>query len=174
MSEKSRRNRFVMDSIEGVKLVHPDGREEYVKDIKLPEEEEEAKVCFSAYLKAAWAEVQKAAENGDDNGDLGHFNRLCRCGVRTNWSDLDSESFLHNYHRCVAAVAHNISVLERFWQKQVELFRFHDVARIVSEQEAIWSEWQKEKRFLNSRMVQAVLTTSELIKERGWEEFKRD
>ena len=36
-----RHNRFVMDSIEGVKLIHPDGTEEYVKDMVIPPEENE-------------------------------------------------------------------------------------------------------------------------------------
>lgn len=36
-----RHNRFVMDSIEGAKPIHPDGTEEYIKDLVIPPEEEE-------------------------------------------------------------------------------------------------------------------------------------
>jgi hypothetical protein len=175
MSKKDPWNRFVMKSNEGVKIIHVDGREESVEDIELPEDGEDlAKISFADYLKAAWTEVQNAAESRKDSGDLKYFNELCRRGVRANWSNLESSTFLANYHRCIAAVNKNVSVLEKFLPKQVELFRCHDLARIIVEQDLIWSEWQREKHYLSPNMVQAVIATSELIKNRGWERFRSD
>lgn len=173
MSEKSRRNRFVMDSIEGVKLIHPDGREEYVKDIEVSEEEdEEVKICFVDYLKDAWIRARLDADSGDDNGDLEYFNHLCRRGVLANWSALEPKDFLETYHRCIAVISRRVAVVERFLPSQVILFRNHNAASIVSEQKTIWDEWSKERRCLNAEMVNAMIETSKLIDGR-WDEFRR-
>ncbi|HWD37680.1 MAG TPA: hypothetical protein VG944_02445, partial [Fimbriimonas sp.] len=40
MPEKSRWDRIVIDNIEGVKLIHPNGQEEDIRSIKRPEEEQ--------------------------------------------------------------------------------------------------------------------------------------
>ena len=167
-------NRFMIDSLEGIALVHPDGTKEYIKEMEFPEEQGEdemAEIGFADYLKAAWAEVQKAAENPDDNGDLGYFSRLCRRGVLKNWSALEPSGFLGTYHRCIAVIAKKASTVERYWDDQVALFRNHDPARIVAEQESIWEEWKTRKCYLNSKMVNALTVTSGLINS-GWEEFK--
>lgn len=166
----SGQNRFALNSLDGVVLVHSDGTKEYVKDMKIPEEEA-VETSFADYLKAAWTQVQMAAESGTENGDLAYFNGLCRRGVRANWSALEPKSFLENYHRCIAVIAKRVAVVEKFLPSQVVLFRDHDAARIIAEQESIWDEWKKKKRFMNSKMVNAMIETSKLLNGR-WDWFK--
>jgi hypothetical protein len=177
MSENSHRNRFVMDSIEGIKLIHPDGTETDIKDIKVPpnvheeEEEGEVKICFTDYLKDAWDRTRQDADKGCDNGDLEYVNRLCRRGVLANWSDLEPKTFLETYHRCIAVISRKVAVVETFLPSQVALFRNHDAARIMAEQESIWDEWSKERRCLNHKMVNAMIETSKLLNG-CWDEFR--
>lgn len=166
--------RFILDSIDGISLIKRDGQEIDIKDFPAKGSEAEGdKMCFDDYLTAAWTRTRRDAEKGLDNGDLKFFHNLCRRGVQDNWSKLQPKSFLENYHRCIAAIAKRVSVLEKFLPSQVALFRNHDAARIVSEQESIWDEWKREKRFLNSKMVNAVIETSKLVNE-DWEQFRSD
>jgi hypothetical protein len=102
------------------------------------------------------------SEKGLDDGDLKDFHELCRRGVRKNWSALRQVKFLQKYHRCVAAIAKRVATLEKNWPWQVALFRRHNATRIVAEQRAIRDEWSRDKCFLNSRMVDAVIATAEL------------
>jgi hypothetical protein len=126
---------------------------------------------FTDYLAGALARALEDERQRLDHGDLEYFNRLCRQGVYKNWSALDPKLFLKNYHRCVAAVAKKVAVVEKNWPKQVALFRHHDPARIVRERDVIWEEWKVDKCYLSPKMVEAVIATAELIN-CSWDDFK--
>ncbi len=140
-----------------------------VKSSELPEDQ----LAFANYLRAALARALEDSESECDHGDLKYFNELCRRGVSDNWSTLEPVPFLGAYHRCIAAAAKQAAVVEKNWDRQVALFRQHDAARIVADQDKIWEEWERDKCYLSPRMVGAVITTAALI-DRSWDSFKSE
>jgi hypothetical protein len=128
---------------------------------------------FRDYMQAALTRVLEDEKAGVENGDLAWFHGLCQRGVRRNWSELTPKAFLQHYHRCVAAVAKKVAVVEKNLPDQNALFRHHDAGRIVREQDAIRAEWGKKKCFLSPAMVRAVITTAGLV-DRSWDDFKSE
>jgi hypothetical protein len=130
-------------------------------------------LALGNYLRAAFARALEDSEKERDHGDLMYFNEVCRRGVSHNWSVLDPVQFLSAYHRCIAAAAKQAAVVEKNWDRQVALFRRHDAARIVADEDKIWEEWEQDKCYLSPRMVGAVITTAALI-DRSWSSFKSE
>jgi hypothetical protein len=133
---------------------------------------EEITVDFAEYLSAA---VIGALEDGvkpaAHDGGLNYFNKLCRRGVRRNWSKLDGARFLVEYHRCIAAAAKRGYVVDKYFASQAALFRNHDPAQIVADRKAIRDEWKQKKVYLHPQVVEALLHTAEEVNH-SWSAFR--
>jgi hypothetical protein len=127
-------------------------------------------ITFRTYLKNAVALGLKDSAKGDDGGLL-WIHKRCRRGVRANWKALTADGFLAEYLWCVAGIQVKYKILDKYYPKQLELFRQCNPAEIVAEARAIRRSWESEKRALNRKKFDAFMKTAADVAA-GWDAFK--
>src|SRR5438552_2291069 len=117
---------------------------------------------FREYLQKA---VNLALEDeGKEDGDnLKWILERTRKGVKKNWTDLQPQEFLEEYLWCVGGIRKRFTTRAKKYPDQVKLFRECDPKKVTLDAERIRSEWKHSKCDLNSRMLEAVLSTAEMI-----------
>jgi endonuclease III len=131
------------------------------------------KDSFANYLKEAVHRAISDEKTEADEGNLRWIIDLARTGVLKHWTELTPKRFLEQYLWCVGSIAKDYATHEKYFQAQVDLFRRCDAARIVAEVGAIKAEWDINKSYLNTKMVEAVIATARKVAS-NWEAFKAE
>jgi hypothetical protein len=128
---------------------------------------------FESYLKSALELALEDERQGRDGGNLNRINKLCRTPVQENWEALTEERFLQTLLWCVGSVRKPWKTHQKYYPRQLELFYSCDSQAIVANENQIRTDWIREKRDLNERMVNAVMNVAKQIVNDGWMEFKQ-
>jgi PHD/YefM family antitoxin component YafN of YafNO toxin-antitoxin module len=126
---------------------------------------------FPDCLSAAAALALADEANGIDDGELRGVVERCRLGPVAARAQLTPTAFLRQALWCIGSIQKSYAVRIAYWDDQEALFRGCDPAAVTTDSKQILEEWTAYKRYLNARMVKAIIEIATRIQRLGWDAF---